>query len=141
MSYSKYNSQGTTVLNTFKRYFKTSLSTAELAKQVSSSPDIIGQLGFYYVTALDTDVDRLESAMSELASRSSKIPDSISFYNAMKAEMDSNFFYIVKYASAAAAGDIADTVSTYASLSKFLVQAGPILILGGLGVWAYKKLK
>lgn len=138
--YSKYKTSGYLVLNLFKSYFKTSLSADELAKKISSSPYIIGLLGYYYELSLG-DADKLDDAMKSLAFRSSDIPNADSFYSAMKAEADSNFTYIVKYAARESTKEIIETVETYGEVSKFIVKAAPFVLLGFVGLYVYNLSK
>jgi len=129
MAYEKYKLSGYLVINLFKEYFKTNLSADELAKKISSSPYIIGQLGYYYEISLG-DTDRLENAMQDLASRSTAIPNSESFFNAMKAEADSRFIYVVKYASQKVAEDSFEAAKNVGSITLTGLKILPWLVLG-----------
>lgn len=144
MSYAQFQPAGIKVLQTFKAYFSTPLTVEELAKKISSSPEIIGQLGAFYTNA-ELDSDDLQNAMRKLAQRSTGgIPTSQNFFDAMRAEMDSTFTYVVKYAAREVAKDVGETIDVWTSFSRFLFKAGPYLAAAYViyqGVKLAKELK
>lgn len=143
MSYADYKLIGYRVLNTYLRYSNLKMTADELAKKISSSPQIIGQLGNYFSLALNSDQDLLERAMENLANRAgSNIPDSTSFFNAMKSEVESDFIYVTKFAAQESAKEIYTGVENVAKTSLDIVKLAyfliPVVIVGGLYLYGKK---
>lgn len=142
MAYEKYKTSGYLVINLFKTYYQTNLTADEIAKKISSSPFIIGMLGNYYELSLDGNSELLEKAMKDLAFRASDIPKADSFYDAMKSQMDSDFVYVVKFASSEAAKDLSTAVVNVVSPLAFLFgNFWLVAIIGGVTYVYYKNRK
>lgn len=143
MSYAKYRLQGYSVLNSYLKATGSNLKADDLARLISPSPDIIGQLGSYYVIS-EISQNELDDAMETLALKADGIPSAQTFFDAIKSKMDSTFSYVVKYAAIESAKDIGAGVEKVAAASLDIVKLAyyliPVAILAGLYV-AYKKIE
>ena len=147
MSYDIYKRSGYLALNLYKKYYKTNLTADQIAEiAFKSNPSFfVGQLGYRYEVGLERNTDKLESAMKTLAmGTSSGIPTAQSFYDAIKAEMDSSFTYIAKYVYSETSKDVGQIASDYGKLGELLATAvrwSPLIILLGVSFYVYKKGK
>jgi hypothetical protein len=147
MGYEKYEIQGYQVLNSFKKYFPTPLTSDEIASEAQAfNPKLfIGQLGFRVAVGLQGDSLKANEAMRDLALRVDRVPTASTFYDALRAQEESNFSYVAKYAYEESTKEFAeiadDGVKALSSLSdvvKLVIKFAPILLIGGIYVY-YKR--
>jgi hypothetical protein len=141
-----YKPQGRKVISVFLRYYQTynkKLLTQDelLSKILNYEHDKYLQiLGSAFVNGLDSDSDKLDSAMDELASASiGAYPTSDSLLSYMREQ--NGFISLVKEVSTNVGGDLYDGVQSFSAnalgLVKFLNAVFPIVIVGGIAFFIF----